>query len=472
MLFNSLIFIAFALAFYALWPMMRKGNALRWAFITAASFFFYGWWDWRLVFLLLASGALNYAAGLAIAGAGPRKKAALAAGVAANLLLLGAFKYVSFVLLNVNFLLRAAGSSAQLAFEAPPLPIGISFYTFMGISYLADIYKGQISPTRSLLHFLSYISMFPHLIAGPIVRGAHLLPQLTTWNRTTEEQRWQGTMLIVTGMFKKVVIADNISRFLDLAFEFGGPATLHSMPFWWIAMTVFSFQIYCDFSGYSDIARGLAKWMGYDFPLNFNHPYIANSFRDFWARWHMSLSTWFRDYVYIPLGGGRRGKMRWHINMWITMVLSGLWHGAAWTFVAWGAAHALYLSVERLTKWPERLGRLPAGRWIVSALLIPQIWIAWVFFRAPDMGTALAIIKQMADITALSLAPVFVVGVRPLVFLAVGVAMEMYFYLGIDRSRFADSRAFRAAEFILAAIMILCCVYFRGPGAAFIYFQF
>lgn len=470
MLFNSLIFIAFAIAFYVVWRFARAHPAARWGWLIAASFFFYGWYDWRYVFLLIITGSNAFFAALAMEKRPESRKTLLTISIIGNLALLCVFKYLGFLTMNLNALLGPAGVHLRVIKLA--LPIGISFYTFQSMSYVIDVYRGELKPTRSILHYFAFVSMFPHLIAGPIVRPADILPQLTLVRPITPEERFDGLRLIVMGYFKKVVLADNMGPFVDRAFGVGGGVGFTSMPFWWLAATLFAFQIYFDFSGYSDIARGLARWMGYDFCLNFNHPYISLSFREFWTRWHISLSTWFRDYVYIPLGGSRRGEFRRHVNLWITMLVSGLWHGAAWTYVAWGGLHAAFLSIERVTRLPDRLGRIPGGKLLSSLIVVPLVIVAWVFFRANSFGQAFAIIRLMFNPAARSLAPIFQVGIKPLLYLGIAGLMELYFYVRLDKSRFASSRLIAAFEPVLLAIMIAACIFFRGSGNAFIYFQF
>jgi len=312
--------------------------------------------------------------------------------------------------------------------------------------------------------------MFPQLVAGPIVRAAQLLPQLSEWNRPNEQERWNGLKLIVQGYFKKVVLADNFAVAIDMAFNSHYP--VQSGPYWWVVITMFAFQIYFDFSGYTDIARGLANWMGYKFPLNFNHPYLANSFRDFWKRWHISLSTWFRDYLYIPLGGSRSGPHQIQWNLWITMLLAGLWHGASWTFVCWGALHAFYLHIERRTNWPVRIAKVYAGQFFVSILLLGQVWIAWVFFRAKSFGQALDIIFILFNPVKWNFFPVWTLGRPRLFLLGIAIFWEAHYFLRKSRTTLVDDRLQRILEPVLISLMILSCVYFRGPGQAFIYFQF
>lgn len=235
------------------------------------------------------------------------------------------------------------GGASQLRPLKILLPVGISFFTFQSMSYTIDVYRRRLKPTSNFLHFMAYLALFPQLVAGPIVRACDLLPALELWHPPSAAVRWANLRLIAIGFFKKMVIADNLAPLVDQAFE--SPVLQGAWAYWWVVSIMFAAQIYCDFSGYTDIARGLGGLMGYEFPENFNHPYAAIGFRDFWSRWHISLSTWFRDYVYVPLGGSRHGAVRGYVNMWITMLLSGIWHGAGWTFIVWGGASCSLLDV-------------------------------------------------------------------------------------------------------------------------------
>ncbi len=470
MLFNSLTFLIFGCLFFLLWPLARQRRHWRWGFVTVASFVFYGWWDWRFIFLIMASGLLDFFAALGMQRWPRLKGPLLIASIIGNVGSLAIFKYFIFLTTNINSALHAAGAGWQLPVIQVALPIGISFYTFQSMSYTIDVYRGKMRPTRNVLHFFAYLSMFPQLVAGPIIRASHLLPQLEERKEITETDRWEGLKLVTFGYFKKVVLADNLAPAVNLAF--GSSTVEQSAVYWWLAVSMFAMQIYFDFSGYSDIARGLGRWMGYDFPLNFNHPYRAASLREFWNRWHISLSTWFRDYVYIPLGGSRRGKLFAYINLWIAMLLSGLWHGAAWNFVIWGSLHAAYVSLERLTSWPERLRRIPGGRFVAWLMVLVLVWIGWVFFRAESMGQAMEILTVMFNPALLgitALPPIFTVA---MVFLALGAANELIHRFDLDRLYKASKISMRFAEPSVIAAMLVACIYLRGPGSAFIYFQF
>ncbi|MDY0092633.1 MAG: MBOAT family O-acyltransferase [Candidatus Vecturithrix sp.] len=401
----------------------------------------------------------------------PRYKTSfLITSVLGNVGSLAVFKYSGFIADNLTILLAMFDIEINLRSHLPNfmliLPVGISFYTFQSMSYTIDIYREQLQPTTNVFHFFAYLSLFPQLVAGPIIRASDLLPQLTQVHKPDEEERWEGLKLIAHGFFKKVVIADNLAPSVNYAF--GNPIQSTSSLYWWIAVTGFAFQIYCDFSGYSDIARGLAKWMGYDFMLNFDHPYISTSLREFWSRWHISLSTWFRDYVYIPLGGSRKGTFHTYLNMFITMTVSGLWHGAAWNFVIWGFLHALLVNLERLTQWPSRLKNVPGGRWIATGIVLFEVWVTWVFFRARTFAQALYIIKTMFSFSG---GLEYHFSALGLGLLLIAILRELYFYLRLDQ-KILIPFAYEYSEVLSQSVLLVACIYLRGPGSAFIYFQF
>jgi D-alanyl-lipoteichoic acid acyltransferase DltB (MBOAT superfamily) len=392
MLFPTFAFGLFFLSLFAL--VWLVGDRVEWRklIILVASWVFYGAWDWRFVPLLMASAWMNFAAGALIArspGAGARRWI-LIAGVAANLTLLGVFKYHGFLVDQG----RAALALLNLSVDPPLLqvilPVGVSFFTFQGISYLVDVHRGRCPPA-GLLDVTLLLSFFAHLVAGPIVRGADLIPQFQATPRLDRAMASRGLLLIVWGLFKKTVIASRLATglvdpvFLDPAHH--GRIDLAAATYG------YAVQIYCDFSAYSDMAIGLAALLGYRFPRNFDQPYRAASLRDFWRRWHISLSSWLRDYLYIPLGGGRGGLLAACRNLMITMLLGGLWHGAAWTFVAWGALHGGALCVERAWRaarpsswpaWPRALGVL---------VTFHLVCLGWILFRAESFEDALAFLR-------------------------------------------------------------------------------
>ncbi|HNW49878.1 MAG TPA: MBOAT family O-acyltransferase [Prolixibacteraceae bacterium] len=470
MLFNSLIFVAFAILFFSVAKLIGNRVKVRLTWLTAMSLLFYGWWDWRFLFLIIFSGGVDFLAAMGMTRWEKRRKLFLVLSLIANLGALSIFKYSGFIAHNIDAFLKLP-DQLSLYKHIPEFflitPVGISFYTFHSMSYTIDVYKRKCEPTKNVIHFFAFISMFTQLVAGPILRAKDMLPQLLKINPISKEERWNGFRYIVRGYFKKMVIADNLAPIVVAAFS--SPDIKQSSLYWWGIMIAFALQIYCDFAGYSDIARGLAKWLGYDFNDNFNHPYISTSLKEFWTRWHISLSSWFRDYLYIPLGGNRKGKLRSDMNMWITMLLSGLWHGAAWTFICWGAIHAFFLNLERITKWPERFKKskiLVIAGW---GFVTIQVLVAWVFFRSENIGQAWNIVKTMFSFTGS-----FELGwgLNGTVFIVVMMVREIVEAIGVKEKIDWTSGKWMWIEIILYALLITTIVFFRGNGSEFIYFQF
>ena len=472
MLFNSLVFLVFAAIFFAIWPRIRHQLITRSTFIVIASFVFYGWWDWRFLFLIIASGLIDFFCALGIDQYPRLKKLFLWLSICANVGSLALFKYLDFFIANVNTGSEMFSAPLNIPLAELILPVGISFYTFQSMSYTIDVYKGEMKPTRNMSHFFAYLSMFPQLVAGPIVRARDLIPALETQQDLKQGDLWIGFRWIVHGYFKKMVIADSFAPVIASAFESGSVAP--STTYWWLVVVMFAFQIYCDFSGYSDIARGLGKWMGFDFPENFNHPYVAQGFRDFWSRWHISLSTWFRDYVYLPMGGSRVSQPRAHFNMWVTMLVSGFWHGASWTFVVWGALHAAFLSLERTTQWPKKLATFGfVGVTLNILLTFLLACLAWVYFRAETFEQANAIVVQLVNVSQLN--PNYAmqtIGMLQFVWLGAIIVRELFFALGLHQWSLFKKDGFENARVVFLAAVIAISIMFRGPGATFVYFQF
>ncbi|MBE9529897.1 MAG: MBOAT family protein, partial [Proteobacteria bacterium] len=345
MLFNSVQFAIFFAIVYLLYLLLNHKGQNR--LLLVASYVFYGCWDWRFLSLIAISTVVDYFCGLKIyeSREKQKRKLFLFISVCSNLTILGFFKYFNFFTDNLYALLNGFGFSPDPFFLNIILPVGISFYTFQTISYSIDIYRKELNPTRKFLDFALFVSFFPQLVAGPIERAKNLLPQMLLPRKLTVDKFYEGCYLIFWGLFLKVFIADNLARMVDPVFSSSGPYDGVRVL---LALYAFAFQIFGDFAGYSNIARGLAKCMGFDLMVNFNLPYFAVNPKDFWQRWHISLSTWFRDYLYIPLGGNRHGQMNTCRNLAITMLLCGLWHGAAWTFIVWGAYHALLQIIHKL----------------------------------------------------------------------------------------------------------------------------
>jgi D-alanyl-lipoteichoic acid acyltransferase DltB (MBOAT superfamily) len=381
MLFHSTEFLLFFAAFALLYWLTRRNRTGRNALIVVASYVFYGWWDWRFLGLLVISSLLDYAAGLALGRtqSARTRKAWLWASVGVNLSILGFFKYFGFFVDTFYALLDGAGVTHPSWTWRVILPVGISFYTFQTLSYSIDVYHRRIEPTRDLLAFLAYVAFFPQLVAGPIERAGHLLPQFMVPRVIRMVDLEEGTWLVLWGLFKKVVVADHLAAYAELVFD-RGPAPA---PVIVLGTLAFAGQIYGDFSGYSDIARGLARMLGFELMLNFNLPYAATSVREFWRRWHISLSTWLRDYLYIPLGGNRHGEARTRLHLLVTMLLGGLWHGASWNFVLWGAWHGILLVIHR---WWRGRARARVPGWAGWVLTTIAEGYGWLLFRAGSLS--------------------------------------------------------------------------------------
>jgi alginate O-acetyltransferase complex protein AlgI len=388
MLFPTSGFLLFFLVVAAAMAVLDRRFSAKKTVLVIASYYFYAQWDWRFCFLLASSTTLSYLAGRLIGAAADRRRQRLILGmaVALHLGLLGVFKYLDFFLLSANELARLLGLEHELPFFEILLPVGISFFTFHGISYVTDVYRGDAAVCRNPLDMALYMSFFPQLVAGPIVRAAYFLPQLACPSGEPIPIA-PALLLIAGGLFKKVVIANYLATGL-VDPVFAAP-TSYGAPDLVFAAYGYAVQIYCDFSAYSDIAIALAALLGFRFPANFNQPYRAERLREFWQRWHISLSTWLRDYLYKPLGGNRHGRLKTYRNLLLTMLLGGIWHGAGWKFVAWGALHGGGLAVERMIEpWLGRHSRSPAGRIISTVIVFHFVCVGWIFFRAEDFDVA------------------------------------------------------------------------------------
>jgi len=395
MAFNSFLYLVFFGLVLALVHLLRDRVTARNAVLLAASYFFYMCWDWRFLALILVSTAVDYSCGRALAIAPAdvgepaprtrRRKAILLVSLITNLGLLGVFKYFNFFIDSAAAVLAALGLQPNVPSLRIILPVGISFYTFQTLSYTIDLYRGILPTERRLLNFALYVAFFPQLVAGPIERAKRLLPQIAAVRPVTRADLGSGAYLILWGLFKKVVIADNVAVFSDAAFANPTHSGLYSL----LGVVAFTVQIYADFSAYSDIARGSARCLGFDLMLNFNLPYFCTNVGDFYRRWHISLSTWLRDYLYIPLGGSRVSEPRLYFNLMLTMLLGGLWHGASWTFVMWGAFQGILLCAHRALLpaidaiKPAATSRV-AGPWHLGSLLffVPFTLAGRLLFRA------------------------------------------------------------------------------------------
>jgi alginate O-acetyltransferase complex protein AlgI len=472
-LFPTITFaLFFALVLAGSWLLMPRPRRWLW-FMLASSWFFYGWWDVRFLGLLAGSSLANHFAAqrihrsISLRG----KKRWLLVALIINLGLLGFFKYYGFFVGSVEELLRGLGLRAELPLLEIVLPVGISFFTFQALSYVIDVYRQKLKPT-DLLKFSVYLAFFPQLVAGPIVRASEFLPQLRRPRDPNRVESGRGFRLIAGGLFKKVVIADTLAtRLVDPVFsapsEFTSPEIL-------AAVYGYAAQIYCDFSAYSDIAIGCALLLGFRFPENFRSPYLADSLQDFWRRWHITLSRWLRDYLYISLGGSKGLRWKTYRNLMLTMLLGGLWHGASWMFVLWGAMHGAWLAVERW--WRDRhaaSGSTP-GRpgvlrlWLQRVLVFHFVCFAWIFFRSESMGTVGEILEGLSrDWSSLALAP------PVLLVLVLGLGSQAMSSARFERLQSIFGRLHPTLQGAALALFLFV-VDLLGPEgvAAFIYFQF
>jgi alginate O-acetyltransferase complex protein AlgI len=400
-LFNSISFgIFLPVVFLLYWALTKKGVKAQNILLLAASYFFYACWDWRFLFLLSFSIVLDYFTGHKIAGAtGERsKKTWLWLSICINLGFLGLFKYYNFFAESFAYAISNLGFHTSTWTLKVILPLGISFYTFHGLSYVFDIYRGKVRPEKSFIDYALFVSFFPLLVAGPIERATHLLPQVREKRTFDYAKAVDGLRQILWGLFKKVVIADSCAQFANMAFDH---STAYPGSILILGAFFFAFQIYCDFSGYSDIALGTARLFGIELLRNFAFPYFSRDIAEFWRRWHISLTSWFRDYVYIPLGGSKVSKWKQVRNIFIVFLLSGLWHGANFTFLAWGAINAFYfLPLLLMKKNRTHLDIVAKGRLMPSAREVIQMFItfclttfAWIFFRSVTLANAFSYVK-------------------------------------------------------------------------------
>ncbi len=504
MLFNSypflLLFLPITVAGFFL--LARRSEVLAAAWLGAASLAFYGWWDVRYVPLLLGSIGFNFWAGMNISRAGAStRKPWLAGAIAANLLLLGYFKYANFFIGTAAWVAGTNLGPLDIV-----LPLGISFFTFTQIAFLVDTYYGKVTEYR-FVHYLLFVTYFPHLIAGPVLHHKEMMPQFgDSRNYVPRAEHFAvGLSIFVVGLAKKVLIADNLAPMANALFEPGqSPSLLQA----WVGVVAYTLQLYFDFSGYSDMAIGLSRLFGVRLPLNFNSPYQAENIVEFWRRWHMTLSRFLRDYLYIPLGGNRHGTASRYRNLMLTMVLGGLWHGAGWTYVLWGALHGFYLVVNHLwqhlrTLWGfDRSCGLP-GRIAARAVTLLAVMVAWVFFRAPDMATALEVLQAMVGLNGVvvpesfgGIAPSLGLSPAAIRWVAAGEANFLVLLFAVVAALFApntqqifaayapalETAAERARWVIrwrpnavwglLTAVLAVACILSLDRVTEFLYFQF
>ena len=484
MLFFEWRFIIFFVIVFILYALTKRKTQN--VILLIASYIFYGSWDWRFLSLILISTLIDYFCGRGIESteSARRKKLFLLISMVGNLGILGVFKYSGFFATELMRLLRVFGLQASLPVLNLILPAGISFYTFQTMSYTIDVYRGEIKAQRNFITFATFVSFFPQLVAGPIERAGNLIKQIDSDRRITAKNIAEGLRLYTWGVFKKIVIADNLAPLVD-----GIMASPGSHSSWELiaAGIAFAFQIYGDFSGYSDMARGIAQMMGFDLMLNFNLPYFSKGIRDFWRRWHISLSTWLRDYVYIPLGGNRKGKLRTYINLNITMLLGGLWHGAAWHYILWGAYQGIAMTIERYAS-DKKLGKTiaKAPGWLKIALTFPIIIVGWLIFRVEKdadvwiMLRALvtnwnsgAIAAGIARLNAKAILNAINSTLWIKVLRIIGIVVVVQFVQYRKKDLEFDLKLPTIARAILYTIILYIMLFFSaGVNPQFIYFQF
>lgn len=476
MLFNSFTFGVFLIVVFALYWFVFKNKVRSQNFLLLiSSYVFYGWWDYRFLSLIFISSVVDYYLSHQIAEASSpqKRKTYLIVSLVTNLGLLGFCKYYNFFIESLVNSFSLAGVSLEISTLNIILPVGISFYTFQTLSYTVDIYRKRFEPANDLVSFLAFVSFFPQLVAGPIERASNLLPQFSRPRFFTYEDGKEGARLILWGLFKKVVIADQCAIFVDQLFD--NPSG-HSGSALSLGAIFFSIQVYGDFSGYSDIAMGTARLFGFELMRNFRYPFFSRDIAEFWRRWHISLSTWFKDYLYIPLGGSRGSTFMKVRNVMIVFIVSGLWHGAQWTFVIWGFLHGLYYIPQLLSRTNRQyLNDLPAGRFFPEtreffkiAITFTLVTFAFIFFRANSLNNAFDYIRHMFSSTLVEKPPLNMIVMLAAILLFVAVEW-------INRDRLhpfqMDQKPF-ALRYATYGIISFLIIGFSGNANSFIYFQF
>lgn len=474
MLFNSIEYlIFFPLVLLLYWKIFnRQSIQLRNGFLLAVSYFFYGWWDYRFLGLIILSSAVDYFCGLQIYRATKQssKKYILFVSLLVNIGILFAFKYFGFFMTEFETLFHKFGMSLHFVDLRIILPVGISFYTFQSLSYTIDIYRNKIKPTQNPLTFFTYVAFFPQLVAGPIERAAHLLPQFSGVEKFNYDTAANGFRQILWGFFAKVAVADSVAPIVDTIFNQEANVNAATLI---LGAILFSIQIFGDFAGYSNIAIGTASLLGFDLMQNFRTPYFSRSIREFWSRWHISLSSWFRDYVYIPLGGNRCSKQRHAFNIIVTFVVSGLWHGANWTFLIWGLIHGLlYLVTTSATKQNQNK-EISSKHWPAILLTFSLVSFAFIFFRAENITQAFGYISRIfmfkSGIGLLQLSGISKI-VPALFFSAVLFVTE---WIMRDKKHGLDIASYKMPLRHLAYYLVIFAVLFSFQSdRIFIYFQF
>ena len=481
MLFNSFEFLLFLPIVFLLYWFVFRGRRWQNLLIVIASYVFYGWWNWRFLLLIALTSFCSYGSGLLIERCKGNRKAQRAVSVfniVFNIGILAVFKYYDFFVENLDALFRLLGFHLDWVTLNLILPVGISFYTFQALSYTIDVYRGNIRTSHDIIEFFAYISFFPQLVAGPIERATNLLPQFQSKRTFDYAKAVDGCRQMLWGFFKKIFIADKCAAIVDAYWgQYGELPGLTLL----VLGILFSFQIYCDFSGYSDIAIGCARLFGFNLMRNFNFPYLSRSVPDFWRRWHISLTSWFRDYIYFPLGGSRCNKWKVIRNIYIVLGISGLWHGANWTFVCWGLFHATLLSIYKLYNINTKYETVVLQKYFVPkikellqiTLTFLLVVIGWIIFRAETLQQAVDYFSAM--LTNGFLTPFSMIYGKKILFL--GILLLIVEWLQRDKQhvlQFSNIKPFNFRFVRWGVYYLLIYLIFRGAGASqtFIYFQF
>ena len=469
MLFNSLEYLIFLPVVFIIYWLLKNSYKKQNILLLISSYIFYGWWDYRFLSLIIFSSFLDYFVGQKIEAAigDKNKKRWLLVSLFSNLGLLGVFKYYNF------FADSFASTMSNIGWEVNDLtlniilPVGISFYTFQTLSYSIDIYRNQIKASRDIVGFFTFVSLFPQLVAGPIERASNLIPQIERKRNLNITLIKTGIFQIFIGLFRKVAIADNLGIYVDSVYS---NYEIHNSSTLLVATVFYAFQIYFDFSGYSDIAIGSAKLFGFKFNRNFNFPYFSRTLTEFWRRWHMSLSFWLRDYLYISLGGNRKGIIITYRNLLLTMLIGGLWHGSSWNFVIWGGIHGLFLSLEKYTFSALNIKTFNAFGYIYTFVVV---LVAWIFFRAPDFHSASTIITE---IFSFDYGPLFIGNINAFVnailLLLIGFIIDLKIFRSDVSLEEYGTRFSSVKLSIIVSIIILMLCLFYSTAENFIYFQF
>ena len=475
MIFNSIPFLFFLPVIFIFYWFIFKKISYQNILLLAASYFFYGWWDYRFLLLIAGSTLVDYTIAIAIYKNKIKKwrKVLLFCSIASNLLLLGYFKYLNFFIKSFIELANSIGLSSDYNTLQIILPVGISFYTFQTLSYTIDVYRKEIKPTSNLIIFATYVSFFPQLVAGPIERGKRLLPQFINSRKFDLNNAKSGIRLIIWGLFQKMVVADNCATFVNAIFDSYDKLNSLSLV---LGAFYFSFQIYCDFAGYSNIAIGTARLFGFDLMRNFNYPYFSKNISEFWRRWHISLSTWFRDYLYIPLGGSRGSKFQQLRNVLIIFLVSGFWHGANWTFIAWGGLHAIFFAPILFKRSrtnliiQEKKNTENTFRDLVKILFTFLITcIAWVFFRSSTISDSFKYLNRIIQSHSFKLEYLTIerYNVEMVLLISIFIMIEWF-----NRSK---EQPLCGKFELLKTILIIWMIFLFGvfsDHSTFIYFQF